>query len=259
MKTKQLIEDFEVCCFWTTFLQKIQSSLATEYVYYKTGTVKISKITSVINKLTDYYKLHLPNYEKSRLYNSNIPTAVIHFFYSKTDEVFFIIMSRYGINGSADSLFFEREKYADARIKKNRIKFHCYEAVQIQKQAIENTPIKADLSWTWQLTREELRRLKEEFARVNRHGNMLIVKQLCYGLRRLIGFHGIRQQYYELRTFFEKEFVRINKKPLRDICYLPEKLNYVKKVSEDEKWCLSRVIKHFSTLPVPENLMKEGT
>lgn len=154
MKTKQLSENYAICCYWTTFLLKIQSSLAADYYYYKTGLIKLDKVIEVVNKLTDYYKLNLPNYEKSRLYKADIPTAVIHFFYAKNDEVFFIIMARYGINGSANSLFFEHEKYADARNKKNRIRFNCYEAVLLQKQAIEDTPVEATLSWTWQLTKE---------------------------------------------------------------------------------------------------------
>jgi len=224
-------------------MQKIQMSLSADYVYYKTGFIAQNKIVEVVNKFTDYYKLDLPNYEKSKIHKANLSTCVIHFFAPGDGSVFFILMARSGMDGAKTGLFFEREKYADANLKRNRITFHCYEALQIQKQEMPGTPVKADLSWTWQLTKTELTRLKHEFSVYSRHGNMLKVKQLCYGLRHLIGFHGVRRQYFELRTHFEKEYVRTNKKPLRDLCYLPEKIGYVKRQSEDNPHTLNDIIK----------------
>ena len=243
MITKKLISDYPICRYWTTFMQKIQMSLASDYVYYKTGFIPQDKLISVVNKLTDYYKLDLPNYERSKLHQANIATTVVHFFCPDDNTIMFILMGRAGANGSMGGLFFEREKYADSRVKANRIKFHCYEALQIQKQEIPDTPIKADLSWTWQLTKAEILRLKHDFSIANRHGNLLKIKQLCYGLRHIIGFHGVRRQYFELRTHYEKEFIRINKKPLSDICFLPEKIGFVKRRSEDNPQTLNDIIK----------------
>jgi hypothetical protein len=260
MITKKLKHNYEICRYWTTFMRQIQTSLAADYFYYKTGFLPLEKVIDVVNKFTDYYHLDLPNYERSRMHKADISTTVIHFFYSGQDEVFFILLARPGVNGKKDGLFFEREKYADARNKKNRIKFNCYEALQIQKQAIPGTPLKADLSWTWALTKTEIIRVKTEFSLVSRHGNALKIKQLCYGLRHLIGFHGVRNQYYDLRTHFEKEYIRTNKKPLRDIYYLPDKIGYVKRKNEDIQYYLNDILlknKYAKTIdirPTPANV-----
>lgn len=247
MITKKLINNYPVCKYWTTFLQKIQMSLSVDYVYYKTGFIPQNKLIEVVNKFTDYYKIDLPNYEKSKLTKANFSTTICHFFAPGDGSLFFILMGRPGQDGSKNGLFFEREKYADAMVKRNRITFHCYEALQIQKQEIVGTPVKADLSWTWQLTKDEITRLKDEFSLANRHKNMLKVKQLCYGLRHMIGFHGVRRQYFDLRTHFEKEYIRTNKKPLRDTCYLPEKIGYVKRQSEVEEYSINHMLQEQSS------------
>jgi len=239
---KQPILNLNVHAYWTTYLQAIQKSLSNEYYFYKTGKIPTDKIVSVLSKLTDYYRLCDTNTERFKRYAAGFSTVTIHLL--RIDEgLQFILMCR--ANETQTGLFFEREKYTDARIKRNRINLNeCYELIRVNKEAYtyDNQEVATKNGvWTVQLTDKEQHRIYTEFCIALLKRNYNTIKQICYGLHHLIGFAEVRKTYPVLKLKLEKKFAKFMQsqrlapyKVLADVYKLPQKIGYVHKMKADE-------------------------
>jgi hypothetical protein len=238
MKSSKRIEQLQVHIYWTTYLQAIQKSLAAEYFFYKTGEISWNKITSVLAKFDDYYRLSLSPGERFERFKAGYSTVVLHLL--RTDNgIKFTLMCR--ANESKTGIFFEREQYADARNNKTRLHLNnCYELIRINKEEYNTitstTKIKNGV-WTIGLTSCEQQRIYDNFNTALLKRDYKLVKQICYGLHHLIGFAGVREVYPEIKLKLEKRFAKFMKsqkwsqyKVLSDLYKLPLKIGYVKKV-----------------------------
>lgn len=238
MKTKKISGlKLDIHWYWTAYLQSIQKSLGNEYYYYKIGEIPFSKLVTVLTKLNDYYRLEDSPAERFARFKSGFSVVVIHMLY--TDEgIKFTLMCR--ANADKTGLFFEREKYADARVKKNRICLRdCYEMVRVNKEIYDpktrETKIENEV-WTADLTDKEKERIYTVFNTALLARDYKQVKQICYGLHHLIGFAGVRQSYQEIKTKLEKRFTKFmqsqkwsNYKILADLYKLPGKIGFIKR------------------------------
>lgn len=238
MNTKKTVLQLGIHLYWTAFLQEIQRSLSHEYYYYKTGEIQYSKLINVLTKLNDYYRLSETPGERFARYKEGFSVVVIHMLYMD-DCIKFVLMCR--ANDSKTGLFFERESYADARNKKNRITLNdCYELVRINKTVYNPTTkikkIENDV-WTADLTGAEKERIYTTFNTALLKRDYKQVKQVCYGLHHLIGFAGVRESYQELKSKLEKRFTKFmhsqnwsQYKVLSDLYKLPLKIGYIKRM-----------------------------
>lgn len=239
MKKYDKINTLKIHIYWTTYLQSIIKSLNHEYYFYKTGTISSLKLADVMLKLDDLYKLTDSIVERFERYQNGFSTVVIHML-RIDQEIKFILMCR--ANATKTGIFFEREKYADARSHKNRISLNdCYEVIRINKE-VYNIDTKQTNThngvWTVGLTIKEQQQIYELFNTALFQRNYKIIKQVCYGLHHLIGFATVRQQYLELKLKLEKRFAKFmgsqqwsQYKILADLYKLPTKIGYVKKVA----------------------------
>jgi hypothetical protein len=230
------IEKLSVHTFWTSFLLAIQKSLTQEYYHYVSGIIKNkTKAKSILQKLDDYYRITDSKDERYRRYKDGYSVSIIHLL-QMDDTLAFIIMTR--IN-TIKGLFFEREKYADARDKKHRININqCYEFIRVNKESYDpKTNIKSMTNevWTVDLTDKEKQSIIENFNDALIKRNYMKVRQICYGLHRLIGFSAVRNTYIELKNKIDAKFVKfqhsqdkIQYKSLDEIYKLPKKINYIK-------------------------------
>lgn len=238
MNTEKAVLQLGIHLYWTAFLQEIQRSLSHEYYYYKTGEIPYSKLITVLTKLNDYYRLSVTPGERFARYKEGFSVVVIHMLYMD-DCVKFVLMCR--ANDSKTGLFFERESYADARNKKNRITLNnCYELVRVNKTVYNPTTklkkIENDV-WTADLTDAEKDRIYTTFNTALLKRDYKQVKQVCYGLHHLIGFAGVRESYQELKYKLEKRFTKFmhsqswsQYKVLSDLYKLPLKIGYIKRM-----------------------------
>lgn len=241
MNSKKAILNLEIHRYWTAFLQSIQKSLGNEYYYYKTGEIPYSKLVTVLTKLNDYYRLSETPVERFARYKDGFSVVVIHMLHMD-GGVKFVLMCR--ANETKTGLFFEREGYADARNKKNRITLNnCYELVRVNKTVYNPTTkvkkIENDV-WTADLTDVEKERIYTTFNTALLKRDYKQIKQICYGLHHLIGFAGVRESYHELKYKLEKRFTKFMQsqswskyKVLSDLYKLPVKIGYVKRVQAD--------------------------
>lgn len=239
MSSKNPILQLEIHRYWTAFLQSIQQSLGNEYYYYKTGEIPYHKLNTVLTKLNDYYRLCETPGERFNRYKLGFSVVVIHMLQMKTG-VKFVLLCR--ANPAKTGLFFEREKYADARLKKNRITLNnCYELVRINKTVYNPaTQVKKSENevWTVDLTAAEQTRIYDIFNSALLKRDYKQLKQVCYGLHHLIGFAGVRVSYQELKLKLEKRFTKFMQsqgipryKVLSDMYKLPAKIGYIKRVA----------------------------
>ena len=222
--------------FWTSFLLTIQKSLTQEYYYYVSGIIKNkTKVKSILQKLDDYYRITDSKDDRYRRYKEGYSVSIIHLL-QMGDTLAFIVMTR--IN-TIKGLFFEREKYADARDKKHRISINqCYEFVRVNKESYNsktNTKSITNEVWTVDLTDKEKQTIIENFNNALIKRNYMKIRQICYGLHRLIGFSAIRNTYIELKNKIDARFNKfqhsqdkIQYKSLDEIYKLPKKINYIK-------------------------------
>ena len=261
-KPKMMIPHHE---YWTTYFQAIQKALSNDYYYYKTGMVPTEKLDEVLIKLNDYYRLDETPKERFNRFKSGFSVVVIHLL-KVADTYYFILMAR--ANESKSGLFFEREKYADARDKKHRISFNdCYEFVRVNKSGYEfeknkkkeklenpenigknDTPRDAqnvvvsakNEVWTIRISDKEQNRIITNFNDALKKNNFQIIKQICYGMCHWIGFAGVREDYVVLKNKLQKRFAmyyasfpQVDKskypyKILDDVYKMPSKINSVR-------------------------------
>ncbi len=236
--SKKKIEQFQVHMYWTTYLQAIQKSLSDDYFFYKTGEISWNKITNVLTKLDDYYRLSLNASERFERFKAGYSTVILHLL--RTDGgVKFTLMCR--ANENKTGIFFEREQYADARNNKTRLHLNnCYELIRINKEIYDTTTSTSKIKnevWTIGLTLHEQQRIYDSFNTALLKRDYKLIKQICYGLHHLIGFAGVREVYPEIKLKLEKRFAKFMKsqkwsqyKVLADLYKLPLKIGYVKKV-----------------------------
>ena len=129
------INNLPVHQFWSTYLLSIQKSLTQEYFYYVSGIIKSKdKVTTILQKFDDYYRITESKDDRYRRYKNGYSVSIIHLL-EIGDNLAFIIMTRLN---TIKGLFFEREKYADARDKNHRININqCYEFVRINKESYD--------------------------------------------------------------------------------------------------------------------------
>ena len=237
---------FEVYTKLTDYIGAIQRSLSANYFYYTTGKLPVLKLYGFIEKLDPIYYLSEVSIARTRRKELNQVTIVLHIFSAGTDEVNFILMAREGCDGSKKHLFFEREKYKDARSKTQRVSIWHYEFLRINKEAYtfsklnpilgqnETAKVKAVQGvWTLQLTQEYKAALKDDFRKALLRRNIAQMKSKAESITKLIGWHKVRMDYKFLKSNFEKSVVGMRlsdpKYPIKqliDIVKLPSELRY---------------------------------
>ncbi len=230
------IDNLPIHIYWTTYLLAIQKSLTQEYFYYVSGVItKKEKVKSIVQKFDDYYRVTDSKDERYRRFKDNYSVSIIHLLKIDNNLVFIIMTRLNTIKG----LFFEREKYADARDKKHRININqCYEFIRINKESFDikiNKHIVTNEVWTVDLTEKEKSSIIENFNNALIRRNYMKIRQICYGLHRLIGFSAVRNSYKELKDKLETRFMKFQHsqaetkyKTLNEVYKLPNKINYIK-------------------------------
>lgn len=230
------INKLSVHIYWTQYLQAIQKSLGQEYYFFVSGIIKNKdKIVSILQKFDDYYHITESKDDRYRRYNKGYSVSVIHLLQIGESLVFIIMTKQNTIKG----LFFEREKYGDARDKKNRINLNnCYEFIRINKEVfdpINKQLIRTNEVWTVDITDKEKQAIITSFNQALLKRNYMTIKQICYGLHHFIGFSAVRNTYLELKEVLERKFVEFHRSQfeakytcLNELYKLPKKISYVK-------------------------------
>lgn len=230
------IEKLQVHIYWTSFLFAIQKSLTQEYYYYVSGIIKNKdKISGILKKFDDYYKICESKDDRYRRFKGGYSVSIIHLL-KIGDNLAFIIMTRMN---NIKGLFFERENFADARDKMHRININeCYEFIRVNKETYDITideAVRTNEVWTVDLTEKEKINIYEKFNIALLKRDYMIIKQICYGLNRLIGFSAVRNSYIKLKDKIDKRFIEFHRsqfepkyRMLDDLYKLPKKIGYVK-------------------------------
>ena len=230
------VEKLEVHQYWTSYFQAIQKSLGQEYYYFVSGIIKNKeKIHGILHKFDEYYRVADNKHQRYLRYKDGYSVSIIHLL-KMGDNIAFIVMTR---QNNIKGLFFEREKYGDARDKNHRINLNeCYEFIRINKEVFD--PITKVLKrtnevWTVDLTEKEKLAIVDRFNKALIKRNYMEIKQICYGLHHLIGFHPVRATYLELKEIITKrfdEFSRSEFEPkyhsLDKVYKLPKKIGCVR-------------------------------
>ena len=230
------IEKLQIHQYWTSYFQAIQKSLGQEYYYFVSGIIKNKdKIGGILQKFDDYYRVADNKDQRYIRYKDGYSVSIIHLL-QMGDNLAFIVMTR---QNNIKGLFFEREKYGDARDKNHRINLNeCYEFIRINKEVFD--PITKLLKrtnevWTVDLTTKEKLAILDRFNKALIKRNYMEIKQICYGLHHLIGFHPVRATYLELKEKITKrfdEFSRSEFEPkynsLDKVYKLPKKIGCVR-------------------------------
>lgn len=253
---------FEVYTRLTDYIRAIQRLLSSEYYYYITGHLPIKKVAGFIEKLEPIYQLSESSLDKNRRFELDQCTVVFRCFsFAGSDELFFILMARPGKNGSIKHLFFEREKYKDARKKNQRISIINYEFLRVNKEQYSYSKMDVDGVrkeiessakngvWTLQLTAEYKDKLKTEFKYFLLRRNVKQIKSHAEQITKLIGWYKVREDYKNLRISFEKMVISMRLsdpkfpiKQLSDVAKLPVELRYFRPKLVVEKVKLSEII-----------------
>ena len=183
------IEKLQIHQYWTSYFQAIQKSLGQEYYYFVSGIIKNKdKISGILQKFDEYYRVADNKDQRYIRYKDGYSVSIIHLL-QMGDNLAFIVMTR---QNNIKGLFFEREKYGDARDKNHRINLNeCYEFIRINKEVFD--PITKLLKrtnevWTVDLTTKEKLAIVDRFNKALIKRNYMEIKQICYGLHHLIGF-----------------------------------------------------------------------
>jgi len=193
------------------------------------------KIAGILQKFDDYYHITESKDERYRRYNKGYSVSVIHLL-QIGESLVFIIMTKQNI---VKGLFFEREKYADARDKKHRINLNeCYEFVRVNKEVfdpVNKQLIRTNEVWTVDITEKEKQAIITSFNQALIKRNYMVIKQICYGLHHFIGFSAVRTTYLELKEILERRFAEFHRSQfearytcLDELYRLPKKISYVK-------------------------------
>ena len=253
---------FEVYTTLTDFIRSIQALLNYNYYYYVTGTLSVHKLPGFIEKLEPLYQLSETSVDKNRRFELDQPTVVIRMFQPNPGEIIYIIMARYGNNGSKKHIFFEREKYKDATNKNQRISVWHYEFLRINKAAFEYTKTDnktgeqitvktsgAQGVWTLQLTEEYKSSIKDSFKQVLLKRNLPGIKTKATQITKLIGWHKVRADYKNLKKYLETAVVKMRLsdpkypvKQLSDVIKLHSELKYFRPMKAVIKITVAQVI-----------------
>jgi hypothetical protein len=257
------LEKFEVYTKLTDYIRSIQRLLSSEFCYYINGKLAIEKLEGFIEKLDPIYRLSESSLDKNRRFNLDQPTVVLRLFYfQNSKDIFYILMAKKGCNGSIKNLFFEREKYKDARKKDTRICVINYEFLRINKEEYEYQKLDEDGKnstivstakqgvWTLQLSDEYKTKLKENFRSALLKRNTKQVKTCAEIITKLIGFHKVRIDYRNLKNYFEKAVIKMRLsdpkfpiKQLEDVTKLPTELRYIRPNKAVEKITVKSILK----------------
>lgn len=256
---------YEIYLSLADYISAIRRLLSSEYFYYIAGKISIEKIQQFIEKVDPLYQLSETSLDKTRRYKLDQPTVEIRCFnYKGSPEVFYIIMARYGCNGSNKHLFFEREKFKDSRKKEQRISISHYEFLRVNKEKYEyiamnndgqHVTIQSDSKqsvWTLQLTEKYKSDLKEDFRVALLKRNKKQAKAIVEIITKLIGWHKVRHDYKSLLSYFNKNVVRMRLsdpkypiKQLSDLVKIPTELRYFRPQKAVEKSDITKIIKEY--------------
>lgn len=229
------------------FVKSITASLTDDYFYYKTGSVTLENLASVLTKFDDYYSITETSLDRTRRHELDQVTVQIKLLRVDYVNFFYILMARKGKKGNSKHLFFERETFSDARKKQHRIKLDNYQLVRVNKPGYEFEKeqdiipvLPKNGVWTLQITDEYKRTLLRNFNDALQLRNWNNIRQICYKLSGLVPFSGVRQDYVAIRKEFMrtyKKFAAADKvlsKQLHDFYNLPEKLPILSRTRNNE-------------------------
>lgn len=256
---------YEIYLSIADYISAIRRLLSSEYFYYIAGKISVEKIQQFIEKIDQLYQLSETSLDKTRRYKLDQPTVELRCFnYKGSPEVFYIIMARHGCNGSDKHLFFEREKFKDARKKGQRISINHYEFLRVNKEQYEFTAMDNDGKhvtiqsdskqsvWTLQLTEKYKSDLKEDFRLALLKRNTKQAKAIAEIITRLIGWHKVRHDYKSLLSYFNNNVVRMRLsdpkypiKQLSDIVKIPTELRYFRPQKAVEKSDITKIIEEY--------------
>jgi len=228
------------------FFNAIIRLLAADYYYYTIGTVDSQKLQNVINKFDEYYHVCESTTEARRRNDAGLPATQLRLYYPKNGKnVYWILITKMPPNTDKKSgLFFEREKYKDARVAGQYLSIRHYIFRRINKTKFEFTDkdsgeiIKSEAKngvWSVGLTREYKAEIKAKFKAALLKRNKLEIKREAEKIKSLIGWNLVRKDYKQLVLELRKMTVQMRKsdpkypiKTLDDVVDLPATLYYIR-------------------------------
>lgn len=177
-------------------LQRISDALRSGLTWYTSGSLALTKASSLVAKLQSAF----PELTKNRQHSSRLKTAgkpryklVVFANRSEGTALFWLL---------TDQPTDLREQWLDATDAASRLRCYQWEAVRRTK------PGGALPVWTWAMTSEALVSAKSELRRVIRNG--LIDQAVVWGQASATwpGFSAVRRQRVALANFYAREWRR---------------------------------------------------
>lgn len=207
------------------YLQEIIRSLNSEYFYYVQGKISREKLEGLAKKFDDIYKINLsPKDRFNRFNNDKFDSTKFLVYQGKENnqEIFYyILMTRKNPEQKYQGIFFEREKYFDARDKKQRIVFNDkYEIRKVNKEkyTYNNKVVPAiNEVWTVGISEKEQNRLMDKFNKALLARNWSHISQVCFAITKWQGFAEVRKDYLIFKREIEQRFFKFtqsNGKPM---------------------------------------------
>lgn len=199
------------------YLQEIIRALNSEYFYYVQGKISREKIQALAKKFDDLYKINLTPKERFNRFNNDKFDSTKFLVYQgkeNNQEIFYyILMTRKNHEQSYKGIFFEREKYFDAREKKQRIIFNDkYEIRKVNKEKYTyNDKIVPAMNevWTVGISEKEKNRLLDKFNKALMTNDSYNINQVFYALNNLIGFAEVRKDYLAIKRYIEQRIYKV--------------------------------------------------
>ena len=181
-------------------MQRILNYVSRGYVFYTSSSVLKAKWHGFATKMVKLYEVDRTTQQRYRAKAKNNSNVVLVAFSSKKDtHVHFVLLATAGNENDA---IFVCEKMQDVTNKQTRLIVTGYELLKLSRKGSEQARL------TWRMTRETMEDWKSRIKGAVRSKSRDAIAQCIWSLERIAGFHGARQQAFELSRLLENELKR---------------------------------------------------
>lgn len=196
MKINMLVFKFK-----TQFFHYLERLVSQGYRYWFSGkisTKEAHKVIALQAKFATQCSTDATENQRYRRRKKGLANSQLRAWYDeKNKQLIWILLATDGIHVYSEQL-------QDSQNKKTRITITGYE--------LKQTPRKnSDPRWTWMMTADTYDYWHAEIQQAIRKHHDDRLKQIWYSLRRVAGFHGVREQVFKLQTYALSEWRRSRK------------------------------------------------
>lgn len=181
----------------TDAMQAILNFVSKGYVFYTSSSVAKNKWHGFASKMVKLYDVDRTTQQRYRAKAKAQSNAVLVAFTSRKDtHVHFVLLATAG-----QGAIFTCENMLNAENKRTRLTLTGYELLKLARKGSEPR-------LTWRMSKESMEDWQSRIKAAVRSKSRDAIAQCIWSLERTPGFHGARQQAFELSCLLENELKR---------------------------------------------------